>query len=139
MATPRKSTAVATRKTPARTNRRTTPKKAKGGVFTDAEGEEFHLSGKINTFLLLKLQADQEDGEFNGADIYRLIIGMVTDADRSRFISKLSRNSDFDATKLNTVMTQMLEVASGANPSTSQSDSGGTAKRNTSRALSAAS
>jgi hypothetical protein len=63
---------------------------------------------------------------------------MVTDADRSKFITKLSRNIDFDAEALNETMTDMLEVVAGRNPSRSQSGSGRTAKQNTSRALSAA-
>jgi hypothetical protein len=131
------SPAVAKKTAAARkTNGRTTPKKRL--VYTHPDGDEYALSGKVNTFLLLKIQAGIEDEEFNGSDIYRLIIGMVTDADRSKFITKLSRNIDFDAEALNETMTDMLEVVAGRNPSRSQSGSGRTAKQNTSRALSAA-
>ncbi len=139
MPTPVKRSAV-TRASGRTTAKGTKPpaKKKAVGVYTDDDGEQYHLSGKVNTFLLLKIQADTEDQEFNGADIYRLIIGMVTDKDRSRFISKLSRNADFDAEALNKTMIAMLEVAAGRNPSSTPSGSGGTASRNTSRELSAA-
>ena len=136
--------------TPARTrttttSRRTTAKgtqprgKAKKQIiFVDGDGDEFELTGKINSFLLLKLQADQEDGEFNGGDIYRFIRGMLTLKDRDRFVSKMSRHADMDAKRLNDTMEKMLKVVSGENPTDSSSGSARTAKRSTSRALSAA-
>lgn len=140
MATPVRKTSTP-QKSGRATPKGTAPRKAKSrdAVYTHDDGDKFRLSGKINTFLLLKIQADQEDDEFNGADIYRLIIGMVTPDDRKRFITKLSRNEDFDVDNLNHVMTGMLEVVAGVHPTNSQSASGGTASRNTSRALSAAS
>jgi hypothetical protein len=138
MATPavRKSTAASGRTTPKGTTPRGTKKK--GGVWTDPEsGEVYAVTGKINTFLLLKIEADTEDNEFNAADIYRLLVGMVDPKDRSGFITAMSRKADLDAERLNELMTGMLEVAAGRNPSSSPTGSGRTARSNTSRELSA--
>lgn len=99
-------------------------------------GEDFRVLRAVNVLSILTYDEDDERATANAV---RQVIGLVHDDDQDRFKAAYSRQRDLSGAALNEIVGAMLRGAANPNPSSSSPDSGRTAKRTTSRALSAAS
>lgn len=98
-------------------------------------GEDFRVLRAVN--ILGLIMADDDDPQAT-ANSVRMIINLVHPDDQRRFQAAYARQTELRGEALNEIIAAMLAGASAPNPSPSQRDSGRTAKRTTSRRLSAA-
>jgi hypothetical protein len=144
---------------PSRSNR-TTPSKTRGGkadvdvdailaekglaprnlddipTFTmNVFGENIRVLKAVN--ILSILMADDDDPRAT-AESVKQVINLVHDDDQDRFRDAYARQRDLSGAALNEIIGAMLRGAADPNPSSSPPASGRTAKRTTSKALSAA-
>ena len=102
------------------------------GIF----GEDFRVLHSIN--ILSMIMADDDDPQAT-ANSVRSIINMIHPDERKEFQAAYARQTELTGEMLNEIIAAMLRGASAPNPSPSSRGSGRTAKRTTSRKLSAAS
>jgi len=88
-----------------------------------------------NMFNLMMFGSDDSD---DTARSVKAIVEMVHPDDQRRFKGAIARQASLSAEVLVEIINQMLSGATGGKPTSSSSGSGRTAKRSTSRALSAA-
>jgi hypothetical protein len=97
--------------------------------------ENIRVLKTTNMFNLMMFGSDDND---DTARSVKAIVEMVHPDDQRRFKTAIARQASLSAEVLVEIINQMLSGATGANPTSSSSASGRTAKRSTSRALSAA-
>lgn len=101
------------------------------GIF----GESFTVFRSIN--ILSMVMADDDDPQAT-ANSVRSIINMIHPDEQKRFQAAYARQTELTGEMLNEIIAAMLRGASDPNPSPSSQGSGRTAKRTTSKRLSAA-
>jgi hypothetical protein len=98
-------------------------------------GESFRVLKAVNVLAILMFDDDDERAT---ATAVRQIIDLVHDDDQDRFKAAYAKQPDLSGAALNEIIGAMLRLAASPNPTTSPPASGRTAKRTTSRQLSAA-
>lgn len=93
----------------------------------------FRVVKAVNSLALL--MADSGDTD-DTAKMVRSIINMIHPDDRKEFRDAYAAQAEITGEQLGFIIKSMVEGAAGTHPSTSQSDSGRTASRSTSRQLS---
>lgn len=96
-------------------------------------GNTYRVIKAINALALL--MADSGDTD-DTAKMVKSIINMIHEDDRKDFKAAYAAQPEITGEQLGLIIRSMVEGASGVHPSTSQSDSGRTASRSTSRQLS---
>lgn len=98
-------------------------------------GEKFRVLKVINIMNFLGLDSDDPDDTARALDTVR---GMLHPDDWKRFRNAYAKQPNISGKAFGIIVTNMIQAATGVNPTTSSSGSGRTANRATSRQLSAA-
>ena len=99
-------------------------------------GNTYRVIKAINSLALLMSDSGDTD---DTAKMVKSIINMIHEDDRKDFKAAYAAQPEITGEQLGLIIRSMVEGASGVHPSSSQSDSGRTASKSTSRQLSAAS